>query len=476
MNALTRWVAKQLAPVLTPVSDRPGVWHRVIPLIREPFTGAWQRNISQRPEDILSFHAVFACVTLIAGDVGKLRIRLVEQNEKGIWEEVARNSPFWPVLRRPNHYLNRIKFFEQWIVSKLVNGNVYILKERDQRGIVIALYILDPNRVKVLQAPNGDVYYELSHDILAGVPERKTLVPASEIIHDMMVALYHPLCGVSPLTASYAAAVQGINIQNNSIRFFANSSRPGGMLTAPGHIGDDTAQRLKVYWEEEFTGDNVGRVAVLGDGLKFEPMMINAVDSELIKQLELSAKTVCSTFHVPPYKVGLDPAPSYNNIAALNQQYYDQCLQTHLESIELCLDEGLGLVDVADHVYGTEFDLEGLIRMDPAAQMETLTKGVGGAIYTPNEARQKLDKPGLTGGDTVYMQQQNYSLAALDARDRNNPLDPAKTLPKPQPAPAAEAPPAQPAKLIAVHDDDIDLAAARQFSAWRANTEWDEAA
>lgn len=471
-NRIALWVAKQLAPVLTSVYDRSSAWSRVWPIIREPFTGAWQRNISHRPEDLLSFHAVYSCITLIAGDVGKLRIRLVEQNDEGIWEEVSRNSPFWPVLRKPNNYLNRIKFFEQWIVSKLVNGNTYILKERDLRGVVVALHILDPCKVKVLQAPNGDVYYKLTYDVLAGIPENFEAIPASEIIHDTMVALYHPLCGVSPITACYASAVQGMNIQGNSIRFFSNSSRPSGVLSADGHIGDDTAARLKSYWEEEFTGENIGRVAVLGDGLKFEPMMINAVDSELIKQLELSAKTVCSVFHVPPYKIGLDAAPSYNNIAALNQQYYDQCLQSHIESIELCLDEGLGLVDVQDHVYGTEFDLEGLIRMDPAAQMEYLTKAVSGAIFTPNEGRQKLDKPGLKGGDTVYMQQQNYSLSALDERDKTNPLTvkPQPTLPAP--APALAPAPEPPKKLI----DEIDLAATRQFSAWRAATEWDEAA
>ena len=55
------------------------------------------------------------------------------------------SSAFSPVLRRPNRYQNRIQFIAQWVTTKLVHGNTYVLKERDQRGIVTALYILDPN-------------------------------------------------------------------------------------------------------------------------------------------------------------------------------------------------------------------------------------------------------------------------------------------------------------------------------------------
>lgn len=76
---------------------------------------------------------------------------------------------------------------------------------------------------------------------------------------------------------------------------------------------------------------------------------------------------VCSTFHVPPYKIGIGQMPTYNNIQSLNLQYYSEALQILIESAELCLDEGLGIgegVRNGGHEYGTEFDLDGLLRMD----------------------------------------------------------------------------------------------------------------
>src|SRR5690606_20504727 len=115
-------------------------------------------------------------------------------------------SPLAGPLRKPNRYQNRIQFFEWWITSKLLRGNTYVLKERDGRGVVQRLHLLDPSRVQVLVATDGSVFYQISQDDLAGVPEASVAVPASEIIHDRMNCLFHPLVGVSPIFASGIAA------------------------------------------------------------------------------------------------------------------------------------------------------------------------------------------------------------------------------------------------------------------------------
>jgi HK97 family phage portal protein len=394
---------------LQSVESQRGWW----PIVREPFAGAWQRNIEITLDTVLTCNAVYACVSLIASDIAKMRVRLVAQDANGIWNETDSPS-FSPVLRKPNRYQTRVKFFEWWITSKLIHGNAYALKQRDNRGVVTTLYLLDPCRVRPLVAPDGSVFYALKTDNLSGLND-DVVVPASEIIHDIMCALYHPLVGVSPIHACGLAAMQCIKIQNNSALFFENGSQPGGVLTAPGAISDPAAKRIKQYWETEFSGNNVGKVAVLGDGLKYEPMTINAHDSQLIEQLKWTAETVCSCFHVPPYMIGVGPTPTYNNIEALNQQYYSQCLQTLIESLEICLDEGLEL----PKPYGTEFDLDDLLRMDTATRVKAAADAIGSGAVAPNEARRRwLDLGPVTGGQTPYLQQQNYSLEALNKRDR----------------------------------------------------------
>ena len=415
---------------LSSVDNRGGWW----PFVREPYTGAWQKNDEWRVDTVLAYHAVFSCITLIAADIGKLRLKLVAQDPDGTWNETT-SPAFSPVLRKPNRFQNHIQFKEWWVTSKLTHGNAYALKERDNRGVVVALYLLDPCRVRPLVAPDGEVFYSLGEDNLAGIQGHTA--PASEIIHDRMNCIFHPLMGVSPLFASGLAALQGLKIQSNSNAFFGNGSKPGGILSAPGAIDEGNAKRLKEYWDTNFTGENAGRVAVVGDGLQYTPLRMSAVDSQMLEQLRWTAEVVCSTFHVPAYMVGVGAAPAYNNIEALSQQYYSQCLQTLIESFELCLDEGLKV----PAGMGTELDLDGLLRMDTKTQVETLAAGIGGALMAPNEGRKRINLKPIVGGDTVYMQQQNYSLQALNERDKTNPLAAPPPAP-PAPPPAPVAPPA----------------------------------
>lgn len=425
------WAKRDKAlPALSPVSPR-SLWT----VVYESFSGAWQQNVKVNRDEVLTYFAVFACITLIAGDIGKLRLRLVEKRN-GIWDEVDAQSPFWPVLKKPNRYQTRQKFIEQWLTSKLIHGNAYILKERDRRGVVRALYVLDPTRVTALVAPDGAVYYQLQDDDLAQVPTGLPAVPASEIIHDTMVCLHHPLIGVSPLYACGIAATHGLNIQSNSTKFFASGSRPGGVITAPARIEDDVAKRIKEHWDSNYSGENVGKVAVLGDGLKYEQMSVNAVDAQLIEQLKLSAEFVCSAFHVPPWKIGIGTMPTYQSVEILNQIYYSDCLQALIESIEAHLDEGLGLANAEGKLLGTEFDLDDLMRMDTKSKVEAVEKAIGSGGMAPNEARRRwLDLPPVKGGETPYLQQQNFSLGALADRDSTNPL----STPQPAAAPPASS-------------------------------------
>jgi HK97 family phage portal protein len=405
------------------------------PLIREPFSGAWQRNQEETVDSVLSYGPVFACQTLIASDVAKCRPRLVEQDANGIWNEVERASPFWPVLRKPNHYQNRIQFFENWMLSKLSWGNTYVLKARDARGVVVALYILDPQRVKPLVSDAGEVFYRISKDPLSRQTADDVTVPAREIIHDRFNCFFHPLVGLSPLFAATLPASVGLKIQRNASKFFQNAARPSGILTAPGDISKETADGLKAYWETNFSGDNTAKIAVLGDGLKYEPMTMTSVDAQLVEQLGISGKQVCAVYHVPPYKAGVTDPPSYNNIEALEQAYYSQCLQRHIEDAELCLDEGLALTEVQGKTIGVEFDLDDLLRMDSATQIKSEGEAVKSGIKAPNEARRKLNLAPTPGGEGPYLQQQNFSLSALAKRDAQE--DPFGTAKPADPPPAA---------------------------------------
>lgn len=425
-------------------SGGSSLWRNLVTSISEPFMGAWQQNAPVvNRQTSLAFSAVFSCVTGISSDIAKNRIK-ISRDDDGIWNEIKENNPWLLVLREPNHYQTTQQFLESWMLSKLVHGNTYIVKERDERGIVNAMYVLDATGVIPLVADNGDVFYDIRQDNLSHIREQ-IVAPASEIIHDRFNTFFHPLVGLSPLYACALNMPLGSAALANAQAFFANRSMPGGILTAPGRIDDETAARLKTTFEEKFSGTNMGRLFVAGNGLDFKQLTMTAEQAELIELLKFSATDVGRAFHYPEHKLG-GPMPPYStNPQALTLYYYTDCLHPLIEAVEGCLDRGLEL----PLKMGTEVDIENLLRMDTNSLYESNSKGVGGGWLGIDEARFRANYKPTDGGNTPYLQQQNYSLAALAKRDQQ--ADPfAKNTPAAEP---------QPPKLQVVRDSDISTGA-----------------
>jgi len=417
MGMLDWMTGKKSANTAQPVNGGD-VWHT----LHEPFTGAWQRNeeIEVSKNDQMRHHAVFACVSLITCDIGKLKLTTLTEVD-GVMQPI--NSRVKKLLAKPNHYQNAQQFFEAWATSKSTSGNTYVWKVRNIYGEVWQHLILNPERTKPLVDPSGEVFYQVRRDRLFNLAD-DVVIPASEIIHDRFNCFYHPLVGLSPIVACALAASQGISIQRNAQAFFANESRPSGLLTAPGTISPETAKELKDNWKKNYSGAERGGTGVLGDGMTYTAMSVPAHDAQLVEQLKMSGEIVCTAFRVPAFKIGLGTPPS-GKVSDYNDIYYSDCLQHHIESIENLLNEHLDLEDGVE----VEFNLDGLLRMDASSQMDYLVKAVGGSIFSPNEARAKLRKSAVSGGESPMIQQQNFSLSAIAKRDSGD--DPFAKAPAP---------------------------------------------
>lgn len=281
---------------------------------------------------------------------------------------------------------------------------------RNGDGLTKEWRILNPRLVTPLVSSDGEVFYSVNTDNMTGIKE-PIILRSSDIIHDRINALFHPLVGLSPIFASGLAAKQGLSIQNNSTNFFSNGSKPGGILTVPGDLSDEKVSALKSQWNNNYSGKNAGATAVLSGGVSYQPISMTASDAQMIEQLEMTATIICATFHVPPYKIGISDPPS--NSAELDSQYYSQCLQPIMENIENLIDKSLELPDGL----GIEFDLDSLLRMDTKSRYEAWSTAVKGGWMKINEAREKENLLPVAGGDSPYLQQQNYSLEALAKRD-----------------------------------------------------------
>lgn len=416
-------------------------WRRIL----ESFTGAWQRNVEEKRGDLLTYPTLYACISRIASDIGKLPFTLQKLLESGV-STATSNPAYTPVLTKPNGFQTQGQFREYWMIAKLTHGNTYVLKRRDERKVVVDLYILDSCRVQPMVSDAGEVYYQLYTDPLNtlpdGYPAAGLIVPASEIIHDRCMTLHHPLIGIPPLAAAHWPALKNMKIMRSATEFFANNAQPGGILTAPAGMSEEDAADVKKYWETEFTGSNAGRVAIIGADMKFTPFAMKSIDSQMVEQMRYSDEQICQPFGIPPFMVGIGTIPSGLGVDGIYQMYYQGGLQTHIEHMEALLNEGLKI----SAPLSVELNLEPLLRMDESKRAEVESKLVGGKIKLPDESRQRFNLAPTPGGNTLWGQQQDYPLGMLADRADWDPnmQPPAPPAPAPAPEPSPPTPPAEP--------------------------------
>lgn len=442
MKAFGFSLTREKAAPLQSVSGWREGWRRIL----EPFSGAWQQNVEEKRGDLLTYPTLFACEYRISSDIGKLPFRLRQRTNTGVWMDVS-NSAYDPVLRKPNNFQTAGQFREFWVLSKLNNGNTYVMKRRDERRVVTDLYVLDPERVLPMVSDAGEVFYQLYTSPLnklpEGYPAERLIVPASEIIHDRCMTIHHPLIGVPPLAAAHWPALKNMKILRNATEFFANNAQPGGILTAPAGMSDKDAEDVKAYWGNNFSGSNAGRVAIIGADMKFTPFAMKSIDSQMVEQMRYSDEQICQPFGIPPFMVGIGTIPSGLGVDGVYQLYYQNALQTHIEHMEALLDEGLKVAAPL----GIELDLEPLLRMDEAKRAEVESKLVGAKIKTPDEGRVRFNLAATSGGDTLWGQHQDYPLGVLAKRNDLNP-EPAPVFDPPTPEPTAPPEPSDEDKAL----------------------------
>ena len=408
--------------------------------VHEPFAGAWQKGLSNansRDPNLLAFSGVYACVTIIAQDIAKLPVRVLQLRPDNVSEEVARLNPYHRLLRRPNDYQTPVDFFMLLLACRLIRGNAYAFKEFDARGVPTKLHVLHPDRVVPLIHPaSKEIYYQytpMHNDMvdLKGFPTENgtVFIPARYMVHDRINCLWHPLVGTSPLFAAAMSASMGGRMMLNSERLFANMARPSGILTAPGEINDTTAERLKRDFEANYSSGNIGRTAVLGDGLEWKQMVMTSVDAQLIEQLKWTIEDVARAYRVPMYLLAdLTRSTSYKNSEQAAQSYYSGCLQYHIEALERRLTSDFNMDDETTYV---AVDVRAMFRMDTAERFGAYKEGIAAGVLAPNEARAFEGLGPVKGGEEPRMQMQYVPLSTPVT-------DPNAGAPMPDPAPEPE--------------------------------------
>lgn len=390
-------------------------------VVNEPYTGAWQHNVYVKKDDVTTNYAYFSCLTTISNDLGNMDLELRYQKNDGPW--VVNKNKKYNYLRKlieyPNNTQNSQDFISCWSHSLNQYGNTYCFVDWEGE-IPVGLYILNPNFVTILRSRDGEIYYKVRPDNTIGLTQ-EAIFTQREIIHHRINCLFDPMCGIPPLWASAIHAYSSIEQGKTSFEFYKNAARPSALLIAPQDISQEDVTALKENYNQVMSGrSNAGRMLVISGGVQYQQLTMSPQDQQLIELLKFNTEAICACFHVPSYMI-IGAAPTYNNIEALKQVYFQSALQFIITGIEKNLHRGLCLNDLDDELW-IQFNTASLLRMDKATRFKVNGQAIKDGWLTINEVREEEDLEPIYGGDTAYLQQQNYSLAALADRDKLNPL------------------------------------------------------
>lgn len=353
--------------------------------------------------DAQSEAVYFACLKVLSEGVGKLPLK-IQQTSPGHGIRVAREHPYYRMLNeRPNRHMTASVFWNTMELCRNDAGNAYawIDTRRPERP---QLWPLDPYKVRVwyddscLLANAPDIYYQVA------TPRGSMVLGSEEVLHFKSHNTRDGLVGI-PVREQLASTIQG----NAKAQAYINKLYENGMtakvvLQYTGSLNDANVQALREGIENYARGDlkkGLENVIPVPVGMSLTPLNLKLADSQFLEIKQYTALQIASAFGVKPYQIGDYSKSSY---ASAEAQQLSFLVDTLLFIVKQYEEEiGFKLLSDAEEAagYHVKFNTAVILRADQKTQIETLSTAVNSFLYTPNEARERLDLPAKEGGDQL---------------------------------------------------------------------------
>ncbi|MCO5145538.1 MAG: phage portal protein [Aquamicrobium sp.] len=202
-----------------------------------------------------------------------------------------------------------------------------------------------------------------------------------------------------PLSLARDAIAAAKTMERYVVAFWAQSARPGGVITMDKGLGDTGAQKMLQGWKAAFSGsENAGRTAVLWDGAKWSPMTMTSVDAQLLELRKFQLSEIARAFGIPQHMLGVLDRATWGNYSQAAREYLTSTVLPWMRAVEAALNRTL-LTDAERGEYRFAFDLDDFSQGDLGERATAISTLITARTINPNEARDWLGLPAREGGD-----------------------------------------------------------------------------
>lgn len=277
-------------------------------------------------------------------------------------------------------------FRETLMTHILLWGNAYAQILRNGRGKVVGIYPLLPNKMSVERDERGQLYYRyLRYDNEPPTVEGNTVILApSDVLHIPGLG-FDGLVGYSPISMTRNTIGLSLAAEEYGSKYFANGAAPAGVLEFPGTLKD--VSKLRESWQSTFGGPGkAGRVAILEEGVHFNPVSMSPQDSQLLETRQFQLTEIARIFRIPPHMLGDLSRATYANIEHSSLEYVKYTLTPWIKRWEASMTDAL-LSREEQRKYEIRFNVDGLLRGDYQSRMQGYSIAINHGIMCPNDVR-----------------------------------------------------------------------------------------
>jgi HK97 family phage portal protein len=366
-------------------------------------------NVGMSRDKAMKVSTVNRCVEIRSNTIAMLPVYLMNEGTK----ERMEDHPLYQVLGdRPNEAMSRFDYERLMSCNLDLKGNAYAWISRDRRsGWPTELIPLQPDHVTPYVDTAGVLWY------IYGNPRTGELfrLHPADVLHYKGYST-DGIEGISILRRAALTIRTGLEAQQYQLDMYRNGGRPSGVLTVETDMSGEGVYKnangeeevlskkdiVRKKWEEIHAGGgNAFRLAVLDNGMKYQPIAMSNTDAQFVESSEQRVADICRFFAVPLHMVYAGKQ-SYNSNEQNVIDFAKFTLQPLVTQREMEDSYKLLLPDARAKGYRVRREMKALLRGDTAAQAAWYKAMRECGVYNVDDINALEDRPAVPGGDRRY--------------------------------------------------------------------------
>lgn len=326
--------------------------------------------------DALSLASVYRSVSILSTAMKQLGIHAYRDEVK------VTPTPLW--IRQPDAKQTRETWMEATVNSLALSGNAYWLIDRNPRGEVVNLQVLNPFNV-IIQT---DDYGNPSSYFYNGT----TTYALDRVQHLALMRVPGNVYGLGPIQAAQKELLAAVDTRDYASAWFTDSGVPNGILKSDQMLSPDQASAAKDAWN--LTAGAKYGVAVLGNGISYQPMYLNPRDAQFIENQGFNVQQVARLFGIPANMLlaSVDGnSMTYTNMEQEQMAFIRYTLSQYIVEIESAMSY------LSTRGTEVKVNVDSLLRSDTLTRYQAHQIALASGWLTIDEVRHIEDLPPTTG-------------------------------------------------------------------------------